>query len=1026
MSLNKQYLLLLIGLLLGGSILAQNTVSGIVTDAVDNTPLIGVTVGIKDKADGGITDIDGRYELSVEGNDVKLVFSYVGYETFEIDVNGQSEINVSLQPTISDLEEIVVVGYGTQKKSVVTGAIAKVKAEDLENMPVTRIEQSLQGRTSGVRVTTNSGQPGAGSVVRIRGTTTTGNSDPVYVVDGVIIGGGIDYLAQGDIESIEVLKDASASIYGARSANGVILVTTKKGESGKARVTYNGYYGSQNPWRKLALLNATEYGTLLNEASAAAGQPILFEDPTTLGEGTDWQDAVFNENAPIQNHELSISSATDRSSYYASFSYFDQEGIVSDLNSRFKRFSARINTTQKIGERIKIGNNIGYTRINGRGVSENSEFGSPLSRAINIDPITPLYETDPDVLGSNVYQNFPVVRDENGFFGISQYVTSEVVNPVAALEVQHGFGWSDKVVGNLFAEVDLLPGLKFKSSIGTDLAFWGGEGFTPVYYLNATNVNDITSYSRSQNRGLYWIFENTVTYEKRLGDHSVSTVVGSAADKTAGRGSTGIIQDIPVNDIEDASLLWANDPALQAFFGFEYESRTASLFGRINYNYAEKYLLSFIYRRDGSSKFGINNRFGHFPSVSAGWVLTQEDFFPSDGIVKFLKFRGSWGISGNDRINDHLFLALVRGGRSYTFGVNDNLVNGVAPSEADNPDLRWEETEQFNIGLDSRLFRHFSLTVDYFEKTSHGILNIEEVPGLFGVGSPTGNVAKLNNKGFELELGYNNKVGQLNIEFDGNISYVKNEIDHLTNESNFEPGQRYGPQGLEITRTTVGFPIGHFFGFKTDGLFQTQEEINNYVNSDGELIQPDASPGDIKFLDTNEDGLITNEDRTYIGDPTPSWTYGFNLALEYKGFDLLLFGQGVFGNEIYNVTRRFDLPLANYEASALGRWTGPNTSNDFPRLVLNDPNGNFSKSSDFFLQNGAFFRIKTLQIGYNLPKNVLDKVGLTKARFYVSGNNLLTITDYKGFDPEIGAGSGVDRGIYPQARFYLVGTSISF
>ncbi len=1012
--------------LIGTSLFGQTKVSGIVTDALDNSPLIGVTVGVKGKADGAITDIDGAYELNVSDRDAVLVFSYVGYETLEQPVGGQSELNVALETSIADLEEVVVVGYGTQKKSVVTGAISKVKADDLEDMPLARIEQSLQGRTSGVRVTTNSGQPGAGAVVRIRGTTTIGDSNPLYVVDGVVINGGIDYLAQGDIESIEVLKDASASIYGARSANGVILVTTKKGKQGKARVNYSGYYGVQNPWRKLSVLNATEYATLLNEASAAAGQEILFPDPASLGEGTDWQDAVFQEDAPIQNHELSISAATERSSYFASFSYYDQEGIVSDIDSRYKRFSARLNTTQKIGKRLNFGMNLGYTRTNGISISENSEFGSPLSRAINIDPITPLYETDPDVLASNVFANFPVVRDENGIFGISTIVTSEVLNPVAALEVQQGFGWADKIVGNIFAEVELLPGLKYRSSIGGDLAFWGGEGFTPVHYLNATNFADITSYSRGQNRGLYWIFENTVTYEKSFGDHNISTVIGTSAEKNSGQGQTGIIQDIPVDNIDDASLLWPNDPALQAFFGFEYEQKTASIFGRINYNFAEKYLFSVIVRRDGSSKFGKNNRFGYFPSVSAGWVLTQEDFFPSNGMVKFLKIRGSWGIAGNDRIGDNLFLATVSGGRTYTFGTGDALVNGVAPNAAENPDLKWEETTQWNIGFDARLFRHFSLTFDYFDKPTNDMLRPVEAPGLFGVGSPTGNIAELENKGFEFEVGYDNKIGDFRIEIDGNISYVENEIKFLTNENEFIPGQRFGPQGLEITRTTVGLPIGYFFGYKTDGIFQTQDEVNNYVNGDGNLIQPNASPGDLRFVDINNDGIIDLDDRTFIGDPTPDWTYGFNINASYKGFDLSIFGQGIFGNQIYNVTRRFDLPFANYEASALGRWTGPNTSNDYPRLVLDDPNGNFNSSSDFHVQDGAFFRIKTLQIGYNLPSNLLSKINVEKARFYVSGNNLFTLTKYKGFDPEIGAGNGVDRGIYPQARFYLIGTNITF
>ncbi|RMG80777.1 MAG: TonB-dependent receptor [Bacteroidetes bacterium] len=1009
---------------------AQTLVSGTVTDAEDQLPLIGVTITVKGTTSGTATDLDGKYSIRVPDEKAVLVFSYTGYTEKEVPVAGKTEINVSLEPAISDLNEVVVVGYGVQKKSVVTGSISQVKSEQLKDMPVSRIEQSLQGRTSGVRVTANSGQPGSGAVVRIRGTTNLfggSSSDPLYVVDGVIINGGIDYLSQGDIESIEVLKDAaSAAIYGARGANGVIIITTKQGKKGKPVLNYNGYYGVQNPWRKLSLLNATEYAILMNEAQAAAGQPIMFEDPSALGEGTDWQDAVFQENAPIQNHEFSFSAANDVSNYYASFSYFDQEGIVASSDSRYKRFTARFNATHKLTDRLTFGSNLGYTRTNSRGVSENSEFGSPLSRAINIDPITPLYETREEVLNSNVFKNFPVVRDEKGVFGISDLVTSEIVNPVAALEVAQGNGWSDKIVGNFYLEYEILDGLKAKSSFGTDFAFWGGEGFTPIHYLNATNFAEKTSYSQNKANGRFLSWENTLNYTKTFGNHSIGAVAGYSVQKNTGESQTGIIQDIPVDNINDASLLWPNDPSLQSFFGWEYEDRVVSYFGRLNYNFKEKYLLTAIVRRDGSTKFGSNNKFGNFPSVSVGWIASEEPFFPNNNVVKFLKVRGSYGINGNDRIAADAFLATVSGGRTYTFGTDDLLVNGVAPDAADNPDLKWEETSQLNFGLDARLFRHISFTFDYFKKKTDGMLLRVGVPGLFGNGGPIANIADLENTGYEFELGYDNKIGDLEINFSGNLSYVENKVLFLTNETDFLVGQRFGPQGLEITRTTVGLPIGHFYGYKTDGIFQNQAEIDAYVNADGDKIQPNAAPGDFKFLDINGDGILSDDDRTNIGDPTPSYTYGFNFSAAWRGFDLNLFGQGVWGNEIYNVTRRFDLPFANYEASALGRWTGEGTSNDYPRLIVNDPNGNFNRSSDFHVQNGAFFRIKTLQIGYNLPADVLSKVGIQNARFYVSGNNLYTFTKYKGFDPEIGAGAGVDRGIYPQARFYLIGTNITF
>lgn len=1007
---------------------AQITIKGTVLDT-DGLSLIGATVLVKGTSSGTITEIDGTYELNVPDQNAVLVFSYTGYASTEITVNSQTVIDVTMEADVAKLDEVIVVGYGTQKKKVVTAAISKVSADDLEDMPVLRIEQSLQGRTSGVRVTTNSGQPGEGATIRIRGTTTIGNSEPLYVVDGVVVGGGIDYLNQSDIESIEVLKDAaSAGIYGARAANGVVLITTKQGNTDQMEVNYSGYYGTQAPWKKLALLNATEYATIMNESSVAAGGPILYEDPQSLGEGTDWQDAIFSEDAPIQNHELSISAGNQKSQYYASFGYFDQEGIVAQSRSQYERFTVRFNSTHKVKDWLTIGNNLGYTYIESMGVSTNSEFGSPLSRALNLDPLTPILETRPEVLNSNIFTNFPVVRNSDGIpYGISDIVTSEVLNPVAALEVQQGFGWSHKIVGNFFGEIAFLDGFKIRSSIGTDLAFWGGEGFSPIFYLNATNRNDITSFNRSQNRGLYWIWTNTIAYEKRFGSHKVNVVAGVVGERNSGRGQGGSIRDIPVNNIEDASLSFPTPAETQTFGGFEYLNTTASYLGRLNYSFDEKYLLSAVFRRDGSSRFGSNNKFGNFPSVSLGWVVSDEVFLENNNIINFLKIRASWGVNGNDRIGDFLYASTVGGGRNYTFGTDDVLTNGVSPNALSNPDLRWEETTQINIGFDAKIFKKIGLTFDIFEKTTDDMLLGIAVPGYIGNGGPTGNIASLENRGAELEVRYNDKVGPVNFELSGNVTYTENEITNLGIDKEFLPGQTFSPQGLEITRITLGQPIGHFFGYKTDGIFQNEAEVSSYTNADGSLIQPDAQPGDFRFVDVNGNGEIDPEDRTFIGDPTPTWTYGFNFSAQYEGFDVVIFGQGVGGNDVFKATRRFDLQQANLTADALGRWTGEGTTNDYPRLVQNDPNRNFSRSSDFYVENGAFFRIRTLQIGYTFPNKLMNPIGFKNIRLYVSGNNLLTITDYSGLDPEIGGGSfGVDRGLYPQPRFFLFGVNASF
>ena len=1010
------------------SVYGQAVVKGNVT-LEDGSPLVAATVMELGESNGTFTDVDGNFELVFNNQEGILVISSIGYQSQRIEISGDITLEIVLLEDISELDEFIVVGYGVQKKSVVTGSISKVKAEDLEKMPLARIEQSLQGRTSGVRVVSNSGQPGEGATVRIRGTTSINSSEPLYVVDGVPVGGGIDYLNQSDIESIEVLKDAaSASIYGARSANGVILVTTKKGLEDQFEVNYNTYYGTQSPWKKLALLNATEYATLMNEASVAAGGSILFDDPRSLGEGTDWQSAVFNEGAPMQNHELSLSAGSKNSKYFASFGYYDHEGIVSEAQSRYTRFTTRLNSTHKVTPNITFGNSIAYSRIKGKGVATNTEWGSPLARALNLDPITPILETDPEVLNSSVFQNFAVVKNDDGVpYGISDYVTSEILNPVAALAIQQGYGWSDKIVGNVYGEIGFLNGFKFRTSIGADLAFWGGEGFTPIHYLNAANRADLTRYSRDQNRGLYWIWENTLSYTKDIGYHNFSILAGTVGERNAGEGIGGSLQDIPVDNIDDASLSFSTPAESQTYWGYEYVGTLASYLGRINYNYAQKYLLSATMRVDGSSKFGSNNKFGYFPSVSLGWVVTEEDFFPNNLIVNFLKIRGSWGVNGSDQIGDFRFVSTVGGGRNYTFGLDDILTNGVSPNAIANPDLRWEQTTQSNIGLDAKLFKRLSVTLDLFDKTTTDMLLGIAVPGYVGNAGPVGNIATMSNKGIELELGYNFSISDLQVDLNGNISFVENEVTDLGPDKEFLTGQTFSPQGLQITRTSVGLPIGYFYGYMTDGVFQTMEEVNNYTNSSGEPIQPNAQPGDFKFVDYNENGEIDPEDRTFIGDPTPDWTYGFNISAAWKGFDLVFFGQGIQGNDVFKATRRFDLQMANMTADALDRWTGEGTTNSYPRLVMNDPNKNFSRSSDFYVEDGSFFRIKNLQIGYTIPERILSNIGLRAIRVYVSGNNVLTFTKYSGYDPEIGGGSyGVDRGIYPQPRFYLLGLNASF
>ncbi len=1012
-----------------GQLLAQTTtVTGMVTDAKE--PLVGAAILEKGTTNGTLTDIDGKFSLTLtKSKSTILVVSFVGYKPKEVAVNNATSLNIELAASDA-LDELVVVGYGTQRKAVVTGAIAKIKGSDLENMPVPRIEQSLLGRTAGVRVTTGSGQPGEGATVRIRGTTSINASEPLYVVDGIPVTGGIDYLNQADVESIEVLKDAaSAAIYGARAAAGVILVTTKQGKEGKTAVTYNMYMGQQAPTRKLALLNAREYATLMNESSVASKGAILFKDPSVYSNGTDWQDAVFNTSAPMQNHELGISVGNAKSSYYASFGYYDQTGIVASPQSKWSRYSVRLNSNHKLNKFINIGTTMGYSKVNGKGSSTNSEFGGVLSRAINMDPITPLVETDPSVLSTSVYTNFPVVRNADGQpYGISKYVSSEILNPVAATAVNQGSGWADKIVGNAFVEFEPIKGLKFRTSYGVDIAFYGGDGFRPIYYLNAANRSDVTLYNRSQSRGFYWVWGNTLAYNKNFdGKHNFSALVGTTAEKNHGENVSGSVQNMPVSNIKDASLNFASIQADQNYGGFEYNAALLSYLGRVNYDYEGKYIISALMRIDGSPKFGTNNKFGRFPSVSAGWILTEERFLKGITPINFLKFRASWGINGNDQIGDFRYVSTVGGGRNYTFGIGDKLYNGVSPNAIANPDLKWEQTTQTNLGFDAKIFKNITVTLDVFQKNTSGMLLDIRVPGYIGNGGPVGNIAKLENSGVELELGFDKKIGPIAFNLAGNVSYIVNKVTDLGPDKKFLGGQTFSPQGLEITRTVVGEPIGFFFGYQTQGIFQNQAEVNAYKNKENIIIQPNAKPGDFRFADINGDGIINADDRTKIGDPTPNLTYGFNFSVAAHGFDILLFGQGVSGNQIFKATRRFDLQMANMTADALERWTGENSSTTYPRLAMDDPNKNFSRSSNFYVESGAYFRIKTLQLGYTVPLSIMSKVGLTRFRVYVSANNLATLTKYTGYDPEIGGGSfGVDRGFYPQARSFMFGLSAAF
>ncbi|UOB16630.1 SusC/RagA family TonB-linked outer membrane protein [Abyssalbus ytuae] len=1023
----------------------SKTITGRVID--DSGVLLpSVSILLKGTNIGTTTDFDGNYSIEAP-NDGVLVISYIGFKTIEEPISDRQVINFTLQTDIASLDEVIVIGYGTQKKSEVTGAISGVKASELKDMPLTRIEQSLQGRTSGITIAANSGQPGSSSTIRIRGITTLNNNEPLWVIDGVIVdAGGIGYLNQSDIESIEVLKDAAAaSIYGSRAAAGVILVTTKKGKAGKLAVNYSGYTGISGPARKLDLLNATEYATLMNERYANGYIPgsenyqLPFSNPESYGKGTDWQDLIFDNSAFRQNHELSISGGNTNSTFYSSFGYLDQEGLVASDISHYTRKTFRLNSDHKINNYIKVGQTLSYTNEKNRGIDTNNYYGGPLASAINLDPITPAIETDAVTLSS-----VPYIDDEgnlrpdlvlapNGYpYGISGYVGQEMTNPLAFIETKRGnHSWADNFVGNVYLEIEPIKNLKLKSSFGGKMAYWGGQSFNPVVFLNTSFLVSQNSLSKNTNKGFGWNIENTISYSQSINDHNFTVLLGQGVyvDNIT-QGESVTYNDLPVNTYQEASFnfdLPADQIIAEAYEGTIH--KVTSLFGRLTYSYKEKYLVTGIVRRDGSSRFGSNNKYGVFPSFSLGWVPSNETFWPENDIINQLKIRGSYGVTGSDQIGDFQYLSTIGDGRNYSFGNQGSIVIGNSPNAPANPDLKWEETSQTNIGCDLRLLEGVTIGFDWYLKKTTGILQGVPIPGYVGAtGQPTGNVADMENRGIDLELGYAKSYEDFGFSINGNISTVENEVTNLGTDIEYlNGGETIQASTFPITRTQVGQPVNSFFGFVTDGIFQNQAEVEAYTNSNGEMIQPNAKPGDFRWKDVDKDGSITDQDRDFLGSSIPKINYGFTLNLNYKNFDLLVFAQGASGNKIFQAIRRLDIGTANFQTSALGRWTGGGSTNSFPRLTTNDTNKNFTNPSDFYLEDGDYFRFKIIQLGYSFPSDLLNKFGVSNLRLYVTGENLFTFTKYSGYDPEIGGGVfGIDKGYYPQAKSGMLGINLQF
>lgn len=1029
------------------SLLAQEiSVTGSVTAKEDGQPLPGVSVVIQGTTSGTITDFDGNYTIEVPADGV-LEFSYIGMKSQTVSVDGKSVINIELAESYEDLDEVVVVGYGVQKKSVVTAAISSVSSEELENSTPSRIEDVMKGRVSGVQITQSSGQPGSDSKVRIRGIGTINNSEPLYIIDGMAVGGGISYLNPADIESVEVLKDAaSAAVYGARAANGVILITTKKGKSGKASINYDFSYGWQNPWKKKSVLNAKEYMLIMNEALLNDGNDPRYsqEQVANTGSGTDWQDKTFNYDAPVQSHQISINGGTDDVTYFVSFGYFNQEGIVGGDygRSNYERYSIRSNTTYNVFEadrsflnNIKVGVNAGYSRVLSSGIETNSEYGSILGSALTFNPLVPVYAEDPDAV---LAEHPTAVTDKNGrVFSIPPSGFQEIANPVGMLNAPTGSqNNEDKFVSTFWGEVDVLQGLKFKSSYGVDLAFWGADGYEFEHFL-ATQGKDLTQshvYS-NMHRGFTWQLENTLTYNKTFNDkHSLTVLLGQSAQEYTSRHLYGDDYDLLENDPNKANIDYAIAPPTEGRVagGTDGVSSVtlASYFGRLDYNYDEKYMIQATVRRDGSSSFGSNNKWAVFPSVSVGWNITNEAFMQNiPDWFNYLKLRASWGTNGNNRIGNFTYTSLMDGNQNYYFGSGDDMYMqyGSSPSKLANPDVKWEESEQIDLGFDSRFLNSaLSFGFDYFKKTTNGMLIDQPIPGYVGKGAPTANAGDMENSGLEFELGYKGDIGDFSYNVSANATYLKNKLIDMGNDSGeaiYEDAGASGVGSYVKGMNSEVFPF--FYGYKTDGLIQNEAEAEAYNSLYGE----NAMPGDVRFVDLNGDEAITDDDKTKIGKGMPDWNFGFTMGAEWKNFDFNMFWQGTLGNDIFDFSQRGDIPAMNRPSWILDRWTGEGTSNKIPRMTNENNNRNW-RSSDLYIKNGSYVRLKNIQLGYSLPVSLLQKATISRLRIYVSAENLVTITDYDGFDPEIASGGyttiGIDRGIYPQARTINIGANITF
>jgi TonB-linked SusC/RagA family outer membrane protein len=1019
---------------------AQNSnVSGKVSDGEGNA-IAGVSVRIKGTQNATSTDANGHYQIPAGPNET-LVFSFIGMVSQEISVTNRTSISVVLHENISTLNDVVVVGYGTQKSVAVTGSISTIKSADIAKVNAPRIEDAIQGRVSGVEII-QSGSPGSTPTVFIRGTPSNSGNDPLVIIDGVeqqLV--DFNSLNPADVESVSILKDAAATaIYGVQGGNGVILVTTKTGKKNQeTQFRLTSSYGIQKVEKEVDVLNATQYGAIINEGSALSGAPIVFPNVSNLGAGTNWQDQIF-KNAPIQYYGLSAAGGSDKVTYFFSFGSTDQAGVVGGAGkSEFDRNNFTANINADLSSKIKFNLNTTGVILNSKGVAQNS-FNSIIGEALNYDPTVPISNNVPNTVGA---------------YGFSKYELSEVHNPLTTLANTYNKDLGTKLYGKFELEYDIIKGLKLTSRFGYTNYNDNAKSFNPLVFYGVNNTDNTmnpdgttlgtnhNSVSSVRSANFNWNWDTFSNYDFTINkDHHFQAVAGITFKKTSGNQIGASRQDVPYNSWTYADITaatgtnTATDPNGQTGYYYQYFDKSLSYYARLNYDYKEKYLAGVSDRIDGDQVFGADKQFGNFYAGSLGWVASKEDFFHSN-IITFLKFRGSYGVTGNSNIGNFQTTTVVTGGpynnignsNGYTFG--NNFYPGSSIAQLANPDLRWERDKQGDVGFDMELSHKFTINFDLYQKNVDGLLFTPTQSLYLGtVPASTANIGTTNTKGIDATFVYNDRFGK---DFSINTSVTFSTFKSVVTGTNADNsaigigGTFFNGQTQNATIFKKGYAPGEFWGYKTDGLFQTQAQINSSPTQTG------AAPGDIKYVDVNHDGQITSADQTDLGSPFPKFTIGWNLNLSYKNFDFTSFLYLSEGNKIFKAWDR-NGEYTNKPSTILGRWTGSNSTNDaeYPRYTVGDPNDN-ARISDRYIEDGSFLKVKNLQLGYTIPKSLLKRKNTT-IRIYAQVKNAYTFTKYTGYDPEISGGnnagglfnSGVDYGYYPQARIYLLGLDFKF